>query len=213
MSKYYDFNESRKNFEELQARAAEALESAGYFETVNLYNEAEKFIVGVDGMEYDTARDLLENVSDEDDVVDYLREFYEYEISEKFNELFNEKYSALEVLKMKESEKENAYLEVLEEAESFFVNGYLDIGLLTDFYPYTSKGQENIQALLNSEAFDSRYNALLMVDSIHYEEEEVKTSILELLQGSLNFDNYADIEAVLSDPLGYFEPAREFLGI
>lgn len=213
MCKYYNFEENRKKFEELQAKAAKSLESAGYFKTMNLYNEAEKFIDGVDGMGYYTARELLENVSDEDDLMDYLRDFYEYDISEKFDELFNENYKALEVFKMNEGEKEEAYLSILEEAEDYFINGYLDVELKASFFPYTDKGQENIKKVLNSEEFNDRYNALLMVDGIHYEEEEVKTSIVELLQGSLNWDNYADIEAVLSDPLGYFEPAREFLGI
>ena len=211
--KYYNFEENRVIFEELQAKAANALESAGYFKTVNLYNKAENFINGVDGIGYEQTRELLENASDEDDVIDYLRDFYCYDISDKWEELFNEKYTALEVYKMSEAEKEDAFLNILEEAEDYFISDYRNIGFLTSFYPYTSEGQENIKNLLNSKEFDDRYNALLLTDSIQYDEDDVKTSILELLQGSLNWDNYADIGAVLSDPRGYFEPACQFLGI
>lgn len=215
MKKLFNFKENQSTFEELQAKAAAAFEGVG-IKTINPFEEIVNFLEGRDGefyLGYNDVRGMLECVQCEDDVFDYLREFFDWEISEKFEEIFNDKHKAFEVLKMTDGEREDAYLEGIEEAEQYVFDSYEDSELKAYFHPFTFKGQEALNLILTDEEFEERYSMLLMVDKIHYERSEVRKNILELLQGSTFWDNYESLMNVLSTPEEYFKPACEFLGI
>jgi len=216
---YYSFRRNQEKFENIQAAAVLALENLtgkGAFDTINPYQYIVNFFTDRTGdypLEREAVIDLIQNSQNEDDVRDYLREYFDYEISQEFNKLFNEHYAALEILQMDDSEREEAYTDVLDEAENEVMDSYNDYEILEFFRCYKVNGYPDIKNALNSDEFDERYNMLLMVDKIHFDKEEVKEKFEEVLQGSTLWNDWTSIEEVLTNPDEYFKPVKEFLGI